>query len=96
MRPKHDKKHFQQFNSHGNLINLVQNTNELYKKYFPPQGEDFATVKKINALHPLPLIKYHSNIYTCPKNLSITFCQFSSAGADKIKNNRMSYPVIEH
>ena len=31
MRPKHDKEHFQQSNSHANLVNLVQNTNKLYK-----------------------------------------------------------------
>jgi len=30
MRPKHDKERFQQSNSHANLVNLVQNTNELY------------------------------------------------------------------
>jgi len=28
--------------------------------------------------------QYHYKIYTCPKNLPITFCQFSSAGADPI------------
>ena len=31
MRPKHDKERFQQSNSHANLVNLVQNTNKLYK-----------------------------------------------------------------
>jgi len=31
MRPKHDKECFQQSNSHVNLVNLVQNTNELHK-----------------------------------------------------------------
>ena len=31
MRPKHDKERFQQSNSHANLVNLVQNTNELHK-----------------------------------------------------------------
>ena len=31
MRLKHDKKRFQQSNSYTNLVNLVQNTNELYK-----------------------------------------------------------------
>ena len=31
MRSKHDKEHFQQSNSHVNLVNLVQNTNELYR-----------------------------------------------------------------
>jgi len=31
MRPKHDKEHFQQSNSHANLVNIIQNTNELYK-----------------------------------------------------------------
>ena len=30
MRLKHDKKRFQQSNSYTNLVNLVQNTNELY------------------------------------------------------------------
>ena len=31
MRPKHDKECFQQSNSHANLVNLIQNTNELNK-----------------------------------------------------------------
>ena len=31
MRPKHDKKLFQQSNSHANLVNLVQNINKLYR-----------------------------------------------------------------
>jgi len=30
MRSKHDKERFQQSNYHANLVNLVQNTNELY------------------------------------------------------------------
>jgi len=34
MRYKHDKEHFQQCNSHTNLVNLVQNTNELYKNVY--------------------------------------------------------------
>jgi len=31
MRPKHGKERFQQFNSHANIVNIIQNTNELYK-----------------------------------------------------------------
>jgi len=31
MRSKYDKERFQQFNSHANLVNLVQNTNNLYR-----------------------------------------------------------------
>jgi len=31
IRPKHDKKCFQQSNSHANLVNIIQNTNKLYK-----------------------------------------------------------------
>ena len=30
MRPKHEKERFQQSNSHANIVNLVQNTNESY------------------------------------------------------------------
>ena len=30
MKPKQNKERFQRSNSHANLINLVQNTNELY------------------------------------------------------------------
>ena len=31
MRPKHEKERFQQSNSNANLVNLVQNTNKIYK-----------------------------------------------------------------
>ena len=31
MRPKHDKKCFQQSNSHANLVNPIQSINELYR-----------------------------------------------------------------
>jgi len=31
MRPKYDKERFQIPNSHANPVNLVENTNELYK-----------------------------------------------------------------
>ena len=38
MRPKHDKEHFQQSNSHVNLVNLVQDTNELFRNVSHSMG----------------------------------------------------------
>jgi len=38
MRPKHDNKYCQQSNSHANLVNLIQNTNKLYKNVSENMG----------------------------------------------------------